>query len=173
MAIKNNKRYVWLDPQLYPDYQRERLCYAEFKKELYVIAPIEIEITANARYMLFVNNEYIGRGPTSVGGDFLDVKIRKGLPQRAHKAGLAHAWNALQEDVAARDHGGDGIPYHLVLTYEILSYFADDALTLVGKVSNFVFHRMYFSFNFDSSTAQDIRSWPPPRCREAGPPPPA
>ena len=73
--MKKDKKYVWLDPEMYPQFQGEKLCYVEFKKELYTEAPAEIEITANARYMLFVNGELIGRGPTSVGGDFLYGKI--------------------------------------------------------------------------------------------------
>lgn len=47
---------------------------AEFKKELYSYGPVEIEICAHARYLLFVNGEYVGRGPTSIGGDFLNGK---------------------------------------------------------------------------------------------------
>ena len=70
--MKHNNKFIWLDSSLYPGHQKGTFCMAEFKKALYATAPIEIEICAHARYLLFVNGEYVGRGPTSVGGDFLD-----------------------------------------------------------------------------------------------------
>ena len=72
--MKRNKQFIWLDKNLYPDDDASKFCMVEFKKEIYSLGPIEIEICANARYLLFVNGEYVGRGPTSVGGDFLDGK---------------------------------------------------------------------------------------------------
>lgn len=70
--MKHNKKFIWLDSSLYPEHQRDTYCMAEFKKKLQTKAPIEIEICAHARYLLYVNGEYVGRGPASVGGDFLD-----------------------------------------------------------------------------------------------------
>lgn len=73
--MKRNKKFIWLDPDIYPEYQSNtdegKFCIAEFKKTIYTELPIEVEITADARYMLFVNGEYIGRGPISAGRDFL------------------------------------------------------------------------------------------------------
>ena len=68
-------KYIWLDPTYYPEYQGDKLCLVEFTREIEVDAPCKIEITANARYLLFVNDNYVGRGPASVGGDFLEGKI--------------------------------------------------------------------------------------------------
>lgn len=70
--MKKNKKFIWLDKNLYPEYEKGKFCMAEFKKEIFSLGPIEINICAHARYLLFVNGEYVGRGPTSVGGDFLD-----------------------------------------------------------------------------------------------------
>ena len=70
--MRIDRRFIWLDPSLYPDYQKDRFCVAEFKRAIKVDQPIEIEICALARYMLFVNGNYVGRGPTTVGGDFLN-----------------------------------------------------------------------------------------------------
>jgi len=70
--MKRNKKFIWLDRLLYPEYEKGKFCIAEFKKEISSIGPIDIEICAHARYLLFVNGEYVGRGPTSVGGDFLN-----------------------------------------------------------------------------------------------------
>ena len=67
--------FIWLDPNIYPEYQREKFCLVEFTKELEVESPCKIDITSNARYLLFVNDAYVGRGPVSVGGDFLEGKI--------------------------------------------------------------------------------------------------
>ena len=76
--MKRNKQFVWLDPNLYPQYQKNteegKFCIAEFKKTITAITPIDIEITADTRYMLFVNGDYIGRGPISAGRDFLFVE---------------------------------------------------------------------------------------------------
>ncbi len=70
--MRIDRKFIWLDPDLYPEYQKGRFCVAEFKRVIQADQPIEIEICALARYMLFVNGNYIGRGPTSVGGDFLN-----------------------------------------------------------------------------------------------------
>ena len=73
--MKRNQKFIWLDPEIYPEYQSNtdegKFCIAEFKKTVDASFPIEIEITADARYMLFANGEYVGRGPISAGRDFL------------------------------------------------------------------------------------------------------
>ena len=73
--MKKNQKFIWLDSALYPEYQSGRYCVAEFKRTIDSISPIEIEICAHSRYLLYINGEYVGRGPTSVGGDFLEPKI--------------------------------------------------------------------------------------------------
>lgn len=73
--MKRNRKYIWLDSSKYHNLTKGQFYIAEFKKNITSKASIDIEITANARYMLFVNGEYVGRGPTSVGGDFLNGKI--------------------------------------------------------------------------------------------------
>ena len=73
--MKKNQRFIWLDKALYPEYESGKYCVAEFKKKITSAKPIEIEICAHSRYLLYVNGEYVGRGPTSVGGDFLEPKI--------------------------------------------------------------------------------------------------
>ena len=72
--MKKNKGFVWLDKKLYPEYGKGKFCVVEFKKELELDLPIEIEICAHSRYLLYVNGKYVGRGPASVGGDFLNGK---------------------------------------------------------------------------------------------------
>lgn len=67
--------YIWLDPAIYPEYQGDKFCLAEFTREIEVEGNCKIDITANARYLLYVNDAYVGRGPISVGGDFLEGKI--------------------------------------------------------------------------------------------------
>ncbi|MBQ7225291.1 MAG: hypothetical protein IJX02_01665 [Clostridia bacterium] len=72
--MKRKKTFIWLNENIYPEHQRDRFCMAEFKREINSPAPVEIEICALSRYLLFVNGDYIGRGPASVGGDFLNGK---------------------------------------------------------------------------------------------------
>lgn len=65
--------FIWLDPALYPDCQRGKFCIAELKSELFATKPYTVEISALARYMLFINGELVGRGPHTVGGDYFDL----------------------------------------------------------------------------------------------------
>ena len=73
--MKKNSKFIWLASALYPNHQKGAFCVAEFKKEIFTNAFAEIEICAHTRYLLYVNGEYVGRGPASVGGDFLCGKI--------------------------------------------------------------------------------------------------
>ncbi len=75
--MKKNSKFIWVNKELYKDYEDGKFCIAEFTKEIETSSKIKIEISANARYLLFVNGEYVGRGPTSVGGDFLNGKIEE------------------------------------------------------------------------------------------------
>ena len=69
--MEKNK-LAWLCPTQYPQYQNNEFCVAEFKRELDLTGKAKIEISALARYMLFINGEFIGRGPHTVGGDFFE-----------------------------------------------------------------------------------------------------
>ena len=66
-----NPELLWLDKEKYPHLQSEKFCVAEFEKTVDFCGELQIDVSAFARYMLFVNGQYVGRGPTSVGGDFL------------------------------------------------------------------------------------------------------
>ena len=72
-----NQKFIWLDPQRFPEYQGNKFSLAEFKREICVDKAFDVEICANARYLLYINGEYIGRGPASVGGDFLCGQIKE------------------------------------------------------------------------------------------------
>ena len=75
--MKHNKKFIWLDSSLYPEHQRDTYCMAEFKKKLQTKAPIEIEICAHARYLLYVNGEYATSGVDTtdiVSGDVYSFK---------------------------------------------------------------------------------------------------
>lgn len=73
--MRKNCTHIWLNPEIYNNLSSKDFAVTEFKKEFNFTCPVDIEISANARYMLFVNGEYIGRGPACVGGDFLEGKI--------------------------------------------------------------------------------------------------
>ena len=75
--MKKNSKFIWINKELCQDCKDKKFCIAEFTKEIETSSRIKIEISANARYMLFVDGEYMGRGPTSVGGDFLNGKIKE------------------------------------------------------------------------------------------------
>jgi len=70
--MRIDKKFIWLDPKHYPEYQSGKFSVVEFKRVIQADQPIEIEICALARYMLFVNGNYIGRGPTSACGDYVN-----------------------------------------------------------------------------------------------------
>ncbi len=86
--MKKNEKFIWLDSSLYPEYQSGKFCIVEFKKEIYSESPIEIEICAHSRYLLYINGEYVGRGPISVGGDFLNPEINEPYYDR-YKTGFS------------------------------------------------------------------------------------
>ena len=80
--MKKNQKFIWLSGDAYPEYQSGKYCMAEFKKKVSLPSASVIEICAHSRYLLFVNDKYIGRGPASVGGDFLNPKIEIPLYDR-------------------------------------------------------------------------------------------
>ncbi|MBQ7761096.1 MAG: hypothetical protein IJ400_03465 [Clostridia bacterium] len=71
--------WIWLDSKLYPQYEKNddqaSFCIAEFKNHYYAKDKTKIQISADARYLLFVNDKFIGRGPASPGSDFLYGKM--------------------------------------------------------------------------------------------------
>ena len=77
--------WIWLDSNEYPDmdksaismFDKENFDYkyivAEFKKQKEYnkkIKCIEIEISADVRFWLYVNGEFQGVGPVCAGGDY-------------------------------------------------------------------------------------------------------
>ncbi len=72
-------KWIWLDTSAFPEYNENdgRYCRVELACE-YLIPKGEkykIRACADARYELFVNGKFIGRGPVSAGGDFLYPKM--------------------------------------------------------------------------------------------------
>ncbi|MBR2296885.1 MAG: hypothetical protein IKA43_05740, partial [Clostridia bacterium] len=72
--------WIWLDSEKFPEYSLENRSFymAEFLNTISASQSkkITIKICADARYMLYVNGEFVGRGPSSAGGDFLWPKMR-------------------------------------------------------------------------------------------------
>lgn len=72
--------WIWLDSEKFPEYSLENRSFymAEFLNAISASQSkkITIKICADARYMLYVNGEFVGRGPSSAGGDFLWPKMR-------------------------------------------------------------------------------------------------
>ncbi len=50
-------------------------CMAEFKNTYTLTEKTKIKICADTRYELYVNGKFIGRGPSSPGGDFLPLNL--------------------------------------------------------------------------------------------------
>ncbi|MBE6624471.1 MAG: hypothetical protein E7622_02380 [Ruminococcaceae bacterium] len=72
--------WIWLDKNEFPKFscKKRSFCIAEFTS-IYAIPRGEeyaLRVCADARYELFVNGEFVGRGPVSAGGDFLEPKMR-------------------------------------------------------------------------------------------------
>ena len=81
--IKNAK-WIWLNKRAYPNVQKtttwfsaehkQYICrFAEIEKEFVFdkkIAKVVIEISADVKYFLYVNGQYVGVGPVTPGGDY-------------------------------------------------------------------------------------------------------
>ena len=79
-------QWIWLDPELYPDYQttnltpfmkdeKNKYAVAEFvKKYTFESAPVSLKLrfSADTVARLCLNGRSVVNGPVSVGGDFLD-----------------------------------------------------------------------------------------------------
>lgn len=72
----NMERWVWLNSEMFPDYASgDKFCIAELvgTHEIKSDTPLTIRVCASARYMLYVNDEFIGRGPASAGLDYFEM----------------------------------------------------------------------------------------------------
>ncbi len=82
-------KWIWLDPELYPDYQKADLtpfgkseknkyAVAEFvRKYSFGAAPVSLKLrfSADTVARLYINGVSVLNGPVSVGGDFLDNRV--------------------------------------------------------------------------------------------------
>ena len=66
---KNN--WIWIKKNDF----KPSFCMAEFKNTYTLTEKTKIKICADTRYELYVNGKFIGRGPSSPGGDFLPLKL--------------------------------------------------------------------------------------------------
>lgn len=82
--------WIWLNKKLYPDNQRtvctlfadgtcEKMnyCVAEFKKVYEFdeeVNSLNIKISADTFFRLYINGEFVGNGPVCAGGDYESVK---------------------------------------------------------------------------------------------------
>ncbi len=78
--------WIWLDDNKYPAYSdntrknvfdinKDGFCMAEFVKEYKIQGSAKLKICADARYELYINDSFVGRGPASSGSDFLTEKM--------------------------------------------------------------------------------------------------
>ncbi len=78
--------WIWLDDNKYPqfscnkreaafDVNKKGFCMAEFLREYSLSGDARVKICADARYELYVNGVFMGRGPASPGSDFLTEKM--------------------------------------------------------------------------------------------------
>ncbi len=80
----NQAKWIWLNPLTYPnvqksttwfskDYHDYSCRFAEFKREYLFDQQIEkvvIQISADVKYFLYINDAYVGVGPVTPGGDY-------------------------------------------------------------------------------------------------------
>ncbi|MBQ7353244.1 MAG: hypothetical protein IJW54_04485 [Clostridia bacterium] len=73
--MRYNANWIWLDSSKYSKYEyndeRGEFCTAELKNSYVAIKKTKIRACADSRYLLFVNDKFVGRGPSSPGSDFL------------------------------------------------------------------------------------------------------
>ena len=71
--------WMWLDTNIFNEYNEKdgKFARVEFVNEYEIPkgSKYKIHTCADARYELFVNGKFIGRGPVSAGGDFLYPKM--------------------------------------------------------------------------------------------------
>ncbi len=79
-----NAQWIWLNPILYPEFQRNEQCISwpktckdcvvDFKKKICFLKfpkQVTVYVSGDALFRLWQNGEFIGQGPASAGGDFL------------------------------------------------------------------------------------------------------
>lgn len=73
--MRHKVNWIWLDPEKYPQYEyntdKSPFCMAELKNSYLSSQKTTIRVCADSRYVLLVNDEFVGRGPCSPGSDFL------------------------------------------------------------------------------------------------------
>ena len=77
--------WIWLNDEIYPQNQKSfytlfceekrkiDFSLVEFKKELNFekkIKKVEIDVSADTKFWLYVNNKFVGLGPVCHGGDY-------------------------------------------------------------------------------------------------------
>ena len=96
-------KWIWLNKTKYPntqtvkayfskEYDVRECRFAEFQKELVFdkkIRKVDIEISADVKYFLYINEQYIGVGPVTPGGDYNSASS---MPQ--------HYYNAYETTIA-------------------------------------------------------------------------
>ncbi len=63
--------WIWIKENDY----KPSFCMAEFKNTYELSEKTKIKICADTRYELYVNGNFVGRGPSSPGGDFLPLSL--------------------------------------------------------------------------------------------------
>ena len=67
-------KWMWLDEGKFSKYSAlsREYCVAEFINSVGVPrgTHLKIRISADARYRLYINGKFIGRGPTTAGSDY-------------------------------------------------------------------------------------------------------
>lgn len=86
--MDKNARWIWLDKNIYPKYQESEITHFDEKrkKQVFVLAEFKLEksyekkivkanicISADVKFWLYVNNDYVGNGPVCAGGDYANV----------------------------------------------------------------------------------------------------
>ena len=67
--------WIWLDKNEFPEYaNNDKFCVAELTREIELKSdtPLTIRVCACARYVLYINDEFVGRGPASAGLDYFE-----------------------------------------------------------------------------------------------------
>ncbi len=83
-ATKMNAQWIWLNPIQYPEFQTNQQhisfpktgkdCVVEFKKIisfLQIPKQVTLYVSGDALFRLWLNEQFVGQGPASAGGDFL------------------------------------------------------------------------------------------------------
>ncbi len=70
-------KWIWLNENDFFEYSsKDNFCILEFRRQ-YIAeqdTPLTIKVCASARYALFVNDKFVGRGPVSAGLDYFEYR---------------------------------------------------------------------------------------------------